>query len=208
MIDLLPTFLDVYGGTPVPHILDGLSLRPILFGETDRPDRPYAICEYDYSFQDARRTLDTPARKAWLRMIYDGRFKYILSEGYRPMLFDLQQDSDEFHDLGDDPAFADVRARLHEQLFEWARQPRQRATIPDGTIEATAVQERIAESGILIGYWDEAELERAINEEWAPRFAASNPLTGKIMDKLLRQRKADNGKAQDGKAHEGKEETQ
>ena len=64
------------------------------------------------SFQDARRTLDTPARKAWLRMIYDGRFKYILSEGYRPMLFDLQQDSDEFHDLGDDPAFADVRARL------------------------------------------------------------------------------------------------
>ena len=208
MIDLLPTFLDVYGGTPVPHILDGLSLRPILFGETDRPDRPYAICEYDYSFQDARRTLDTPARKAWLRMIYDGRFKYILSEGYRPMLFDLQQDSDEFHDLGDDPAFADVRARLHEQLFEWARQPRQRATIPDGTIEATAVQERIAESGILIGYWDEAELERAINEEWAPRFAASNPLTGKIMDKLLRQRKADNCKAQDGKAHGGKEETQ
>ena len=65
----------------------------------------------------------------------------------------------------------------------------------------------------LIGYWDEAELERAINEEWAPRFAASNPLTGKIMDKLLRQRKADNGKAhggkaQDGKAHGGKEETQ
>ncbi len=28
MIDLLPTFLDVYGGAPVPHILDGLSLRP------------------------------------------------------------------------------------------------------------------------------------------------------------------------------------
>ena len=57
-----------------------------------------------------------------------------------------------------------MRARLHEALFEWARQPRQRNTIPDGAMEATAVQERIAEAGILIGYWDEAELETAMNE--------------------------------------------
>ena len=190
MIDLLPTFLDIYGGAPVPHILDGLSLRPILFGETQRQERPHVVCEYDYSFQDARRSLDTPARDAWLRMIYDGRYKYILAEGFRPMLFDLQEDEEEFFDLGDDPAHADVRARLHEALFEWARQPRQRNTIPDGAIEATAVQERIAEAGILIGYWDEAELETAMNEEWAPRFAASNPLTGRIMDRLLRQRRS------------------
>jgi len=197
MIDLLPTFLDIYGGAEVPHILDGQSLRPLLFGEGDRPDRPYVVCEYDYSFQDARRTLDTPARQAWLRMIYDGRYKYMLAEGYRPMLFDLHEDPDEYHDLGASAAHADVRARLHETLFEWARQPRQRNTIPDATIESTAVQERIAESGILIGYWDEAELEKAMQQEWAPRFAASNPLTGRIMDKLLQQRKT--GKQEAGK---------
>ena len=197
MIDLLPTFLDIYGGAEVPHILDGQSLRPLLFGEADRPDRPYVVCEYDYSFQDARRTLDTPARQAWLRMIYDGRYKYMLAEGYRPMLFDLREDPDEYHDLGASAAHADVRARLHETLFEWARQPRQRNTIPDATIESTAVQERIAESGILIGYWDEAELEKAMQQEWAPRFAASNPLTGRIMEKLLQQRKT--GKQEAGK---------
>ena len=32
-VDLLPTFLDVYGGAQVPHQLDGFSLRPLLFGE-------------------------------------------------------------------------------------------------------------------------------------------------------------------------------
>ena len=123
-------------------------------------------------------------------MIYDGRYKYILAEGFRPMLFDLQEDEDEFVDLGADPAYADVRETLHEALFEWARQPRQRNTVSDGTIEATAVQERIAEAGILIGYWDEDELEKAMTEEWVPRFAASNPLTSKIMEKLLQRRRA------------------
>jgi arylsulfatase A-like enzyme len=33
MIDLLPTFLDVYGTPQVPHALDGQSLRPTLFGD-------------------------------------------------------------------------------------------------------------------------------------------------------------------------------
>ncbi len=69
-----------------------------------------------------RGTLDTPAREAWLRMIYDGRYKYILAEGYRPMLFDLQEDAEEYHDLGADPAHAQICARLHEALFKWARQ--------------------------------------------------------------------------------------
>ena len=55
MIDLLPTFLDIYGGAPVPHILDGLSLRPILFGEIAAASA--MVCEYDYSFRGARRSL-------------------------------------------------------------------------------------------------------------------------------------------------------
>jgi len=86
---------------------------------------------------------------------------------------------------------------MHEALFKWARQPRQRNTIPDATIESTAVQERIAESGILIGYWDAAELEQAMLDEWEPRFAASNPLTGRVMEKLLQQRKTKQKKEAD-----------
>jgi arylsulfatase A-like enzyme len=184
MIDLAPTFLDVYGGAPVPHVMDGQSLRPALFGQ-DAPKRAHVICEYDYSFQDARLTLGTKSRDSWLRMIFDGRWKYVIAEDYRPMLFDLENDPQEFNDLGGQPGHEDTIARLHEALFRWARQPRQRVTVADGAIESTFVQERIAEGGILIGYWDEAELEHAVREEWHPRFAASNPIIGPTLKKLL-----------------------
>ena len=41
-----------------------------------------------------------PADRCWLRMIFDGRYKYVLAENYRPMLYDLATDRDEFDDRG------------------------------------------------------------------------------------------------------------
>jgi len=207
MIDLAPTFLDIHGGPPVPHVMDGMSLRPALFGAAERPRRDHVICEYDYSFQDARIALNTPSREAWLRMVFDGRWKYVLAEGFRPMLFDLQTDPDEYTDLGAEPGHEEVKARLHEVLFRWARQPRHRNTIADGTIESTFVQERIAEGGILIGYWDEEELETAIREEWHPRFAAHNPIIGPTLRKLLRQPSEGDGQGARDAAQQAKEKT-
>ncbi|WP_423458659.1 sulfatase-like hydrolase/transferase [Ottowia sp. VDI28] len=184
-IDLAPTFLDVYGGTALPHILDGLSLRPLLFGQQPAEWRQHVVCEYDFSFQDSRIALAVKPRDAWMRMIFDGRWKYVLFENFRPMLFDLQSDPQELHDLGASQAteHATVRARLHEALFKWARQPRQRATVADGTIESIQVQERISEGGILIGYWDEDDLAQA-RARFKPRFAATNPLVKPTLDRL------------------------
>lgn len=182
-IDLAPTFLDVYGGEPVPHIMDGMSLRPLLFGERPRDWRRHVICEYDYSFQEARIELGTRPRDAWLRMIFDGRWKYILVENYRPMLFDLMTDPNEFVDLGARPEYEQVRRLLHEELFRWARRPRQRVTVADGTIESVEVQERISEGGILIGYWDEKDLEEA-RRNFKPRFASTNPIVRPTLDRL------------------------
>jgi len=184
-VDLLPTFLDVYGGPAVPHVVDGRSLRPILFGTTPADWRQVVVSEYDYSFQDARLELQTPPRECWLRMIFDGRWKYILAEGYRPMLFDLAQDPHEFHDLGASEAAEHVaaRQRMHEKLFEWARQPRQRVTVPDGLIATTEVQARITESGVLIGYVDEQDLIEQ-RKTFKPRFASSNPLVKRTLDRL------------------------
>ncbi|MFZ9298401.1 MAG: sulfatase-like hydrolase/transferase, partial [Hylemonella sp.] len=184
-VDLLPTFLDVYGGPAVPHVVDGRSLRPILFGATPADWREVVVSEYDYSFQDARLELQTPPRECWLRMIFDGRWKYILAEGYRPMLFDLAQDPHEHHDLGASEATEHVaaRQRMHEKLFEWARQPRQRVTVPDGLIATTEVQARITESGVLIGYIDEKDLIKQ-RKTFKPRFASSNPLVKRTLDRL------------------------
>lgn len=192
-IDIAPTLLDVYGGAPVPHAMDGVSLRPLLFGEKPQNWRSHVICEYDYSFQEARIALGTSPRDSWLRMIFDGRWKYVLAEGFRPMLFDLETDPNEYVDLGADPAFREICAGLHEKLFEWARKPRQRATIADGAIESVAIQERIGEGGILIGYWDEEELARA-SRTWAPRFSSHNPKVRETLDRLLhRQNGESNG---------------
>ncbi|QKH38254.1 alkaline phosphatase family protein [Achromobacter pestifer] len=182
-IDLAPTFLEACGGVPVPHIMDGRSLRPLLFGQTPPDWRDHVICEYDYAFQDSRITLGTPARQAWLRMVRDDRWKYVLAEGYRPMLYDLQEDPHEFVDLGASPAHEVVRKRMEDMLFRWARQPRQRNTVADGTIESTEVQPRISEGGILIGYWDEADLARA-RQTFKPRYASSNPLVKPTLDRL------------------------
>ena len=176
MVDLAPTFLDVYGGVQVPHIIDGRSLRPLLFGERPSDWRKFAISEYDYSFMDAGKELQKPAIDCWLRMIFDGRYKYMLAEGYRPMLFDLEQDPQELTDLGDDPAYADVRARLREGLFEWARRPRQRVTVSDAMLDTTPVQQRITQQGVLIGFWDEADLAEQ-RKTWRPVMASWNPIT-------------------------------
>jgi arylsulfatase A-like enzyme len=184
-IDLAPTFLDVYGGPPVPHVLDGRSLRPVLFGTAGDAWREHVVCEYDFSFQDSRIALQVKPRDAWMRMIFDGRYKYVLFEDFRPMLFDLAADPHEFRDLGEspDPAHVAARARLHEARFKWARQPRHRATVSDGAIESVQVQERITEGGILIGYWDEADLAQA-RPHFKPRFASTNPIVKPTLDRL------------------------
>ncbi|WHZ11369.1 MAG: Sulfatase family protein [Burkholderiaceae bacterium] len=184
-VDVAPTLLDVYGGQAVPHVIDGRSLRPLLFGERPADWRQAVVCEYDYAFQESRIELDAKPRECWMRMIFDGRWKYVLIENYRPMLFDLQQDPHEFDDLGasEAPEHVAARARLHEALFRWARQPRQRVTVPDGAIESTEVQARISEGGILIGYWDEADLAEA-RRHFKPRFASTNPLVKATLDRL------------------------
>ncbi|MCP5267159.1 MAG: sulfatase-like hydrolase/transferase [Burkholderiaceae bacterium] len=184
-VDIAPTFLDVYGGNPMPHVMDGRSLRPWLFGETPSSWRGIAVSESDYSFQDARIELQQPAIESWMRMAFDGRWKYVLCEGYRPMLFDLESDPDELRDLGasEAPEHQAQRARLHEALFEWARRPRQRVTISDELIENTEIQARIAENGILIGYADEDDLI-AQRRLFKPRYASSNPLVRQTLDRL------------------------
>ena len=189
-IDVLPTLIEATGGFPQPHILDGRSLKPLLRGETACDWRDHVVSEYDYAFMDARIALGTPPRKCWLRMIFDGRFKCVFAEGYRPMLFDLQEDPDEFRDLGGDPAHDATRARLEGLLLKWALQPRQRVTVADGTLEAAQVQRNISEQGVLIGYYDESELRDA-RAGWGPVFAAFNPAWAKAMGRLGDTRKAE-----------------
>lgn len=162
MIDLAPTFVQVFGGAALPHVLEGRSLVPLLHGQSPQW-RDVAISEYDYALDLARIKLKVAVPDARMYMVHDGRFKYIHADGFAAMLYDLEQDPQEFRDLGTDPAHAATRARLYEALARWSRTTRSRTTLSDAEItrtdRAALAYDINLEAGILIGYWDEAELE-------------------------------------------------
>jgi arylsulfatase A-like enzyme len=151
-LDLLPTFLDALGANLHPHRLEGRSLLPLLRpGATTVPWRDAAFSELDYAFRQARLDLGLAPHEARAFMVQTADWKYIHYEHFRPQLFELNADPDEFHDLGDSPAHAAVRADLHERLFTWLRTRRTRTTIDDATVDArTAGTQR---RGIRIGVW-------------------------------------------------------
>jgi arylsulfatase A-like enzyme len=157
-IDLAPTFIEYFGGKVPDHVLEGRSLMPLLRGEMLANWRNAVFSEFDYSMQDVRLKLNQPIEQCRLFMVFDGRWKYIHASGFRPMLYDLQSDPQEFADRGDDPSCADIIARLQAVLFDWALHPKGHITTSNEKIAAYADNQLQIKGGILIGIWDEAEL--------------------------------------------------
>lgn len=156
-IDLVPTFIEFFGGQNKPHILEGRSLQPLLHGQS-YAGRNFCVSEYDYSTRDARRAMGIDQNDARIVMIFDGRWKYIHVEKMRPMLFDLETDPGEVKDLGADPAYGDELARLKDMHFEWTRQHHSRITRSAKIIEK--MTDNKEPPGIIIGYANKEELER------------------------------------------------
>ena len=149
-IDLAPTFVEAAGGEAPPHRLEGRSLLPLLRGG-EAPAREAAFSETDYALRGARLALGRGVHEARGYMVRTGRWKYIFWEGFRPQLFDLDEDPGELADLGRDAARAGVRAELHERLFAWLRARRTRTTLSDAEMAARTDTSR--KRGFLIGVW-------------------------------------------------------
>ena len=149
-IDLLPTFIEVCGGKQVPHRLEGRSLMPLIRGGMVDEWRDIAFSEADYAFLEAGKILNVGAMGGHGFMALTERWKYIFYENYRPQLFDVVNDADELHDLGESADHADIRADLHERLFHWLRNRRTRIGIDDDTIVERA---GMKPKGLTIGKW-------------------------------------------------------
>jgi arylsulfatase A-like enzyme len=150
-IDLVPTFLEATGA-PVPmHRLEGRSLMPLLKGTKPEDWRSAVFSEIDYAAYPARGALNVPASQARGYMIRDERWKYVHFRGFRPQLFDLHSDPNEFNDLGDDPTHAEVCAWLKGMLVERLLSRKNRVTISDEAI--TQMGQGFAKMGIKIGQW-------------------------------------------------------
>jgi arylsulfatase A-like enzyme len=157
-IDLAPTFLDALGADwrAQSHRLEGRSLLPFLHGRPPAQWRRYAVSEDDYSLLPVAARLGLEPRDARLFMIADKRWKYVHAIGFRPMLYDLEADPNEFRDLGADPACEAERARLAAALQHWSLRQSQRTTRSEE--EMLAARGEAARHGILIGVWDETDV--------------------------------------------------
>jgi arylsulfatase A-like enzyme len=154
-IDLAPTFVEAAGGTPADHILEGRSLAPLLRGETPDTWRNFAISEYDYSATPVADAVGREPRDSLLYMVADKQWKFVHAKGFRPLLFDLENDPQELNDLGADPAFDDIRKLMMGRLRDWALRPAQRTTKSEDDIRA--MHGKSLRRGITLGYFDETD---------------------------------------------------
>ncbi|WP_209428104.1 sulfatase-like hydrolase/transferase [Pararhodobacter sp. SW119] len=169
-IDLAATFIEALGGAVPDHVVEGRSLIPLVEGRKPEDWRDVVISEYDYSATPMAAKLGIVPKEARLFMVFDGRFKMMHAEGgMRPMLFDLEDDPQEFHDLGESPDHADILARLSERLALWARRPSQRTTVSDAAIVARRGKSR--RKGILLGVWEESDLNPDLRAGLAAKVA-------------------------------------
>ena len=159
-IDLLPTFVEALGGDPAER-LEGRSLVPFLSGASPPVWRNAVFSEYDYSTQGFRPLTSRGADDARIVMAMTERWKYIAPLGYRPLLFDLENDPHEFTDLGADPDHEAVRREMSDHLWTWALRNHQRTTVSRTSIDAAMGQDE--NLGFLIGYWDEDDLDDPAN---------------------------------------------
>ncbi|NLS94285.1 MAG: sulfatase-like hydrolase/transferase [Planctomycetaceae bacterium] len=103
LFDLFPTICDL-AGAPVPAVVEGKSLLPVIEGRQAKVR--------DWLFG---------AYKDCQRMVRDDRWKlmaYNAGGVKNTQLFDLANDPDELHDLAADPKLATERSRMEELLAQ------------------------------------------------------------------------------------------
>lgn len=166
-IDLAATFVEAAGGTVPTNIIEGRSLLPWLNGNTPNW-RDYVVSEYDYSSTPQAVKLGLEPNDCRLFMVFDGRFKMMHAMGgFRPMLFDLLKDPDEFDDLAKGTAHQDELDRLYGCLADWGRRNSQRVTKSDDAIKAARGSS--ARRGILPFLVDGSEVPGELTEAYRGR---------------------------------------
>ena len=165
-IDLLPTFIETLGGTPPYHRLEGRSLRPLLHhGEAPNDWRTFAVSEVDYADRKSRYILNQSPYECNTVMIATHRWKYIHIDGYRPQLFDLENDPNELNDLGNDPAMHAVIAEMQQHLITFLLRRKSRITIAPDFIDQIVSGFNREKRGIIIGWYAEEDLPEEVRQD-------------------------------------------
>ena len=107
--------------------------------------------EIDYAFYAVRKSLNLGATDARAYMIRTDKWKYIYFKGFAPQLFNLENDLDEFKDLGQHPDYSEIRENLKEMLLQRLINRKNLVTVDENYI----LKERNdkSEDDIMIGVW-------------------------------------------------------
>ena len=159
-IDLAATFTDYVDGSVPDEWLEGLSLMPYLHGETPEGWRDFAVSEYDYSMSPIATKLGVTPKDARLFMVANKKWKFMHAEGgMPPMLFDLENDPDEFCDQGRNPEYKEAVDECYDMLREWALRCGQRTTLSDDELIEKRGKSR--RRGIVLGIKDDEDADAA-----------------------------------------------
>ena len=150
-VDIVPTLLDALGLPGAPHRIEGRSLMPLLQSGPGPEWSDQAVCELDYSFRPARKELGLPVRDCQGVMVRTDRWKFVEWKGFRPQLFDLEEDPDEFRDLAHGDKHRRVIGEMRERLAAWRASLKRRTAYTDA--DAEAKWNPAAKVGVEIGLW-------------------------------------------------------
>jgi len=144
-IDIMPTILD-WLGIETPPQCDGHSLLPFLAGRGPSNWRQEAHCEIDFRNSpntaglDAEGVLGLTPDDCTLSIIRGQRYKYVHFAALPPLLFDLENDPGEMHDLSRDPAHAGIMLDCAQRMLSWRMRYAERTLTnlhlsPEGVID-------------------------------------------------------------------------
>ena len=117
-IDVVPTFLEACD-LAIPAAIQGHTIGPILTGQ--RPDnwRDAVYADWDFRFYWSPKKLGIPPDKCRGWMVRDNHYKYWHFNGMPDVLFDLNKDPHELHNVAEDPAYRDVIQAYRLKLIDW-----------------------------------------------------------------------------------------
>jgi len=103
--------------------MDGSTLLPFLNGSTPRQWRDHVFMELDLGNPVSpsiwQRHGNVALHQANVSMLLDEHYKLVhFNGGFAPLLFDLQSDPDEMHNLAEDPASSALLLQMIRKLLD------------------------------------------------------------------------------------------
>ena len=117
-IDSAPTIME-WLAEEVPDRFQGTSVLPVLHGRGAQ-HKPQIHYEFDYRQGALAAGVENPDEHLmWVLRDAEHKLIHFADANMPPILFDLQQDPQELHDVAADPAYAATLLKLTQQLLRW-----------------------------------------------------------------------------------------